>query len=202
MPSRETLAVILRKIREIKNLKPIFKTKEVMKFPDLTTYEDRWRFYVKYFLPIFLIFFFWVLIGNLIEQNYKKDNLTKITGRVVNVNEAITTKRKNSNDYELRIYLNNYPQYFRILDNFKYENIQKKIKIGDEVQIYFRPKYLVPLGMGRQTDIYQLENKNEILLDISERKRKSKGSIVISLISIIVFGALYYFGKRKIKSYC
>ena len=57
--------------------------------------------------------------------------------------------------------------------------------------------------MGKQTDIYQLESKNEILLDLSERKRKSKGLIVISLIFLSIFGAVYYFAKRKInkKSY-
>jgi hypothetical protein len=169
-----------------------------MKFFELPAYEDRWKYYVKYFLPVFLIFFFWVLVGNLIELNYKKENLTKITGRIISINEAVSTKRKNSQDYELRLYLNNYPKYFRILDNFKYDKIQKKVKRGDEVQIYFRPKYLVPLGMGRQTDIYQLESKNVILLDLSERKRKSKGFIVISLIFLIIFGALYYFAKRKI----
>ena len=174
-----------------------------MKFYDFSTYEARWIFYVKYFLPVFLIFFSWVVIGNLIELNYKKDNLIKISGEIININEVVSIKRKNSQDYELRLYLNNYQKYFRILDNFKYDNIQKKIKIGDEVQIYFRPKYLVPLGMGRQTDIYQLESKNEILLDLSERKRKSKGLIVISLIALTIFGAAYYFAKRKInkKSY-
>jgi hypothetical protein len=169
-----------------------------MKFFELPTYEDRWEYYIKYFLPVFLIFFTWVVIGNLIELNYKKDNLIKITGRIININEAVSTKRKNSQDYELRLYLNNYPEYFRILDNFKYDKIQKKVKLGDEVQIYFRPKYLVPLGMGRQTDIYQLERKNEILLDLSERKRKSKGFIVISLIFLLIFGALHYFAKRKL----
>ena len=154
-----------------------------MKFLDFSTYEtrwiyeSRWNFYVKYILPVVIIFFSWSVVGSLIELNYKKDYLTKISGRVIKVNEAITTKRKNLKDYELRIYLNNYPKYFRITGNFKYNNFQKKIKIGDEVQIYFRPMYLVLLGMGTQRDIYQLENKHEILLDLSERKRKSKGFI-------------------------
>ena len=162
-------------------------------------YEKQWIFYVKYFLPFILIIFSWGLVGNLIESNYKKENLIKITGKIKNIKEVLNLKRKNSEDLELRIYLENYPEYFRILDNFKYNNIQKKVKLRDGVQLYFRPKYLVPIGMGKQSDIYQLEHKNKILLNLKDRKKNSKSLININLIFLLVFGILYYFAKRKIK---
>ena len=171
-----------------------------MKFFDFSTYEARWYFYVKYFLPVFLIFFSWVIIGSLIEINYRKENLNKITGRIINIKEVQTRNSKKSQDYELRLYLDNYSKYFRITDNFKYQNIQRKLKFGDDVQIYFRPKYLLAFGFGKQTDVYQLEYKKEVLLDLSKRKRNSEGLIVMSLIFILIFGTIYYFANRKLNS--
>jgi hypothetical protein len=166
-------------------------------FDYFSTYEGQWKFFVKYFLPVFLILFSWVLIGNLIEINYRIDNLNKITGRIININEVQTLNSKKNQDYELRLYLNNYPNYFRITDNFKYQNIQNKLKFGDEVQIYFRPKYMVVFGFGKQRDVYQLESKNEILFDLDNRKRNSKGLMIISTIFLLIFGTVYFFCKKE-----
>ena len=160
---------------------------------------SRWEFYVKYFLPFFLIFFSWVLIGNLIEINYTKDYLKKVKGRIVIINENLTQDSKKKQNFELIIYLDNYPKYFRITDNFEYKNIEKKLKLGDEVEIYIRPKYFVAFGLGKQTDIYQLEYNKEILFDLSQRKRNSKGLIIISLIFLLIFGSVYYFANKKLR---
>jgi hypothetical protein len=56
----------------------------------------------------------------------------------------------------------------------------------------------VPFGLGKQTDVYQLEYKREILFDISQRKRNSKDIIVISLIFLSIFGTVYYFANRRL----
>ena len=168
-------------------------------------YVERWNRYVIYFLPIILVFFGWVIIGNIIELNYRKENLNNITGQIINIKEIQTSNSRKNQDFELRLYLDNYKKYFRITDNFKYQNIRNKLKIGDEIKIYFRPKYYVLFGFGKQTDVYELQHKNETLFNISERKRNSKGLIKISLIAVLIFGSVYYFARRKIKnkkSYC
>ena len=163
-------------------------------------YVKRWNRFVIYFLPIVLIFFSWIIIGNLIELNYQKENLNNISGQIINIKEIQTRNSRRNQDFELRIQLNSFRKYFRITDNFKYQNIEKKLKIGDEVKIYYRPNYYVLFGFGKQTDVYQLEYKNETLFNISERKRNSKGLIKISLVSVLIFGSVYYFAKRKIRS--
>lgn len=162
-------------------------------------YVERWNRFVIYFLPIVIIFFTWVIVGNIIELNYRKENLNNITGQIINIKEIQTRNSRKNQDFELRLYLNNYKKYFRITDNFKYQKIEKKLKIGDEIKIYFRPKYYVLFGFGKQTDVYELQHKNETLFNISERKRNSKGSIKISLIVVLIFGSVYYFARRKIK---
>ena len=163
-------------------------------------YVERWNRFVIYFLPIVIVFFTWVIVGNIIELNYRKENLNNITGQIINIKEIQTRNSRKNQDFELRLYLDNYKKYFRITDNFKYQKIEKKLKIGDEIKIYFRPKYYVLFGFGKQTDVYELQHKNETLFNISERKRNSKGSIKISLIVVLIFGSVYYFARRKIKN--
>ena len=163
-------------------------------------YVERWNRFVIYFLPIVIVFFTWVIVGNIIELNYRKENLNNITGQIINIKEIQTRNSRKNQDFELRLYLDNYKKYFRITDNFKYQKIEKKMKIGDEIKIYFRPKYYVLFGFGKQTDVYELQHKNETLFNISEQKRKSKGSIKISLIVVLIFGSVYYFARRKIKN--
>ena len=168
-------------------------------------YVERWNRYVNYFLPNVIVFFAWVIVGNIIELNYRKENLNNITGQIINIKAIQTSNSRKNQDFELRLYLDNYKKYFRITDNFKYQNIENKLKIGDEIKIYFRPKYFVLFGFGKQTDVYELQHKNETLFNISERKRNSEGIIKISLIAVLIFGSVYYSGRRKIKnkkSYC
>ena len=133
-------------------------------------------------------------------MNYQKENLNNISGTIINIKEIQTRNSRRNQDFELRIQLNNYKKYFRITDNFKYQNIEKKLKIGDEIKIYYRPDYYVLFGFGKQTDIYELEYKYGTLFNISERKRNSKGLIKIGLIAVLIFGSVYYFAKRKIKN--
>ena len=163
-------------------------------------YVERWNRFVIYFLPIVIVFFTWIIVGNIIELNYRKENLNEITGQIINIKEIQTRNSRKNQDFELRLYLDNYKKYFRITDNFKYQKIEKKLKIGDEIKIYFRPKYYVLFGFGKQTDVYELQHKNKTLFNISERKRNSKGSIKISLIAVLIFGSVYYFARRKIKN--
>ena len=154
-------------------------------------------FYVKYFLPFILIIFSWFLIGGLVEMNYEKANLNQISGYIIGINETLVSDYKSQHS-ELRIYLNNYPKYFRITDNYKYQNFIENLRLGDKILIYYRPIYLVPIGAGRQTDIYQLECKNKILFDLKNRKRNSKGLIIISSISLLFFGIFYYFARKRL----
>jgi hypothetical protein len=163
-------------------------------------YFERWNRYVFYFLPILIVLFSWIIIGNLIELNYQKDNLNNISGTITNIKEICTRNNRKSQDFELRIQLNSFKKHFRITDNFNYKKIENKLKIGDEIKIYYRPNYYVLFGFGKQTDIYQLEYKYETLFNISDRKRNSKGLIKISLIAVLIFGSVYYFAKRKIKN--
>ena len=162
---------------------------------------SRWEFFVKYLLPFVLVFFAWALIGNLIEITYSKENLVRVTDKILSVNNVITKVVNKplykAKKHELRLYLENQDDYFRLNEKYKYENFIDKLKKGDSVTVFFRPKYLVPIGMGRQKDIYQLESGNKVLFDISARKKNSKGIVLVSSIALLIFGTLRYVAKKQ-----
>ncbi len=158
----------------------------------------------KYLLLPIILFFVWIVIGNFYELNCTKNDLKAIKGTIIDSKEvAVSVARKRINNgkrKELRLVLNNYPNYFRLTDSFQYLDIINSLKIGDTVTIYYRKKYLVPLGFGHETDIYQLEHNNKVLFDISKRKQNSKGIIFVAGLAVVLFSGmfLYYNWRRKI----
>ena len=143
----------------------------------------------------------WIVIGNLFELAYTKQDLEFKKGRIVYFDKIITkTINKplyKSIEKEVQIKLDNYPEYFRLTDNFKCDTLLNNLKLGDTITIYYRKKFLVPLGFGKQTDIYQLEYKNQVLFDIIQRKNNSKSLILVGIIATIIFGGFYIYPKYK-----
>ena len=135
-------------------------------------------------------------------MNYSKESLNSVTGKVISI-DNIVTKIINKPAYrrkktELRIVLENHDGYFRLTDNYRYENILQVVKKGSNLTIYTRPKYLVPIGMGKQNDIYQMELNDSVLFSIKHRNRNSKKLIWTSSIFLGIFGSAYFFSKRKL----
>jgi hypothetical protein len=158
-------------------------------------------FVLKYTLPFIIILFIWFAIGNSVELIYKKNNLKFVKGSIISIDnviiKVINKPLYKGKKYELRLRLNNYPDYFRLSDEFNYDNIIKSLRIGDTVTIYYRNKYLVPLTSGIQTDIYQLEFRNKILFDLIQRKQNSKGLFFTTLIASIILSVTYYYIKKE-----
>jgi len=106
------------------------------------------------------VFFTWVLIGQIIQSRLTARDLIKVTGIIDDTREVATHVRKKlfytSKDIELRIYLKDTPEYFRIMDVYKYQQFRRQIKSGDTAEIYIRPKWLVPLGLGYRNDVFQM----------------------------------------------
>ncbi len=162
-----------------------------------------YEFARKYFLLPVTILFLCIALGNLIELSYILSDLEVKRGAIIDFNQIIT-KVINKPAYkgieqETNILLDNYPEYFRLTNNIHYSLVVNDLTIGDTVTIYYRKKYMVPLGFGQQTDIYQLEYKNQILLDLNQRKKNSKGIMLIGIIASTGFGGFYFYLRRKRK---
>lgn len=164
--------------------------------------QPKHLFFRKYLLLPVIVFLGWATIATAYEQTYDAGDLDKVSGQVSSIDE-VTTRVINKPAYkrkkkELRLYLKDFPEYFRLTDSFNYTPVIDKLKVGDEVQVYVRKPYLAFMGMGKRTDIYQLEYQGETLVHLSELKQKSTGGVVaIGTIGTIAFTAFYLHHRRK-----
>ena len=147
------------------------------------------------------IAFAWVVVGQVIQAQLTVDKLVKVTGIVDDTKEIETHVRKKlfytHKDVELRIYLKDTSEYFRIMDVYQYKRFREQIKRGDTAEIYIRPKWLVPLGLGYKNDVFQLNINGQIIFDISETHRNENQIIILSVIVIPLCIFLGLWAKRK-----
>jgi hypothetical protein len=152
----------------------------------------------QYFCYLASLVFCWVLIGQLIQTNLTIDKLVKVSGTIDQAIEVSKYRRKSySKDYELRIFLKDTTEYFRLMDIYKYDHFRELINNGDTAEVYIRPKWLVPLGLGYRNDIFQMTLNGQTIFEISQTKRNGNGIIIVSLIAIPIFLFLPRYLKRK-----
>lgn len=140
----------------------------------------------------------WVLVGQTIQYTMTTNILTKVEGTIDTTIEVKKEKRKSSRfDYELRIFLQDTSEYFRIMDIYKYRSFREQISTGDKTEIYVRPKWLVPLGMGYRNDVFHMTINGNIIFDISKTRNNSGGIIILSILTIPFFIFLGRYIERK-----
>jgi hypothetical protein len=140
----------------------------------------------------------WVLIGQTIQYNMTTKTLTKVDGIIDTTIEVGKRKYKSrKKTYELRIFLQDTSEYFRFMDIYKYRTFRDQIYKGDTAEIFIRPKWLVPLGMGHRNDIFQLTINGKTIFDISQTRKNSGGIIIVAIIAIPLFVFLGKYIRRK-----
>jgi hypothetical protein len=124
--------------------------------------------------------------------------LTKVDGIIDTTIEVGKRKYKSrKKTYELRIFLQDTSEYFRFMDIYKYRTFRDQIYKGDTAEIFIRPKWLVPLGMGHRNDIFQLTINGKTIFDISQTRKNSGGIIIVAIIAIPLFVFLGKYIRRK-----
>ncbi|HEX2845455.1 MAG TPA: hypothetical protein VHN59_02815 [Chitinophagaceae bacterium] len=140
----------------------------------------------------------WVSAGQIIQVNLTTDKLIRVGG-IIDRTIEVKKKRSKSNrfDYELRIFLKDTAEYFRFMDIYNYDRFREKIQSGDSAEIFIRPKWLVPLGLGYRNDIFQMNLKGETIFDVSQTKRNNTGILIVSILAIPLFFFLGRYVKKK-----
>jgi hypothetical protein len=152
----------------------------------------------QYFFFFFATAMCWVLIGQTIQYNMTTKTLTKVDGIIDTTIEVGKRKYKSrKKTYELRIFLQDTSEYFRFMDIYKYRTFRDQIYKGDTAEIFIRPKWLVPLGMGHRNDIFQLTINGKTIFDISQTRKNSGGIIIVAIIAIPLFVFLGKYIRRK-----
>ena len=83
------------------------------------------------------------------------------------------------------------------MDVYKHQRFRGQIVNGDTAEIYIRPKWLVPLGLGYRNDVLQMNINGQTIFDVSQTHRNENGIIIISIIAIPLFIFLGRWTKRK-----
>ena len=158
----------------------------------------------QYISYLAIAVFSWILTGQLLQSNLATNQLIRINGIIDTTTEVEFHEAKSNHEsHDLRIYLRDTTEYFRFMDIYKYEQFRGLIHKGDTVEIYIRPKWLIPLGLGYKNDIFQMTVNGVQIFDVSQTKREANGIIIISIIAIplfIILGLVNKRMRRKIKA--
>ena len=142
---------------------------------------------------------FAVLVGaQYIQSRLTISDLTEVTGTIKSTERVTYWAQGRSGHWvsELRVFLTDKPDYFRIMGVYDFLEFSDQIIAGESVKLYVRPGWLAVIGMGYKYDIMHLEIKDVVLLDISRTRRNSQGIIFVGIFSIIIFVLLGIFGKK------
>jgi hypothetical protein len=137
-----------------------------------------------YLMPVVLI---WILVGQILQSQLTIDKLVKVTGIIDAASEVTTyqhSKTGSGKTVELRIFLKDTSEYFRIMSIYKYDRFQNQIQSGDTAEIYIRPKWMIPFGMGYRNDVFQMSINGQIIFPISDTKKNEDEMIIFSLLAI------------------
>jgi hypothetical protein len=152
-------------------------------------------------LSVLPFVFAWLLIGQIVQSQLTADKLVKVTGVVESSEEVTTHVRKNlfntHQDIELRIYLQGKTDYYRVMEVYNYQRFQEQIVNGSTAEIFIRPAWMVPLGLGRKNDVFQMNINGQTIFDLSETRRNGRGIIIVCLIAIPLFIMMARWSRRK-----
>jgi hypothetical protein len=166
------------------------------------TYLPRRKFSAKYTLPFLIVFFLFLIVGQLITQFITVDQLNKVSGNITDIETKITSwshTRGSSHDtpnYSLVITLDN-SQTFKIQD-YRYRAILGKIlQKGDYVIIYYPTTTLKILSAGFADDVSQLKRGSQVLYSWKDQQQET-WFLIATFAGLVVF---FYWMRRYFQSY-
>jgi hypothetical protein len=175
----------------------MFKT-----FYDDLTYLPRRKFSAKYTLPFLIVFFLFLIVGQLITQFITVNQLNKVSGSITDIETKITSwshnrgSSHNTPNYSLVITLDN-SQTFKIQDDRYRTTLGKVLQKDDYIIIYYPTTTLKILSAGFARDVSQLERGNQVLYSWKDQQQETWFLIAI-FTGVIIF---FYWMKGYLESY-
>ena len=128
------------------------------------------------------------------------NSLERVAGTVAAMDSVVTRVKDKPLykrvDKELRIYLSNHPNYYKVSTNSDFGFITSKVRVGDEVVMFTNPPFET-LILGKSNRICQLEHNGEKTIDFKEQNEKYHPSIALLLTATIGFSIWYFYSRRK-----
>lgn len=145
--------------------------------------------------------FLWFSIGSLVDYNYRLEDLSKHSAKVIEIDSVITKSvdkpLHKSVTKELRLAIDTEPNYFTAITKKDFGYITNFISIDDTVQIFTKKKVWGIFGLKKANDISHLIKGDTIVVDFEAYRQRSSGFFFLSLIAAFAFFAFYYFRTKK-----
>jgi hypothetical protein len=130
----------------------------------------------------------WVLTGQILQRNLTISKLVPVRGIIDDSQEVVANVKKKlldtQVDKEFRIKLKGSSEYFRIMEVYKYSGFAHQISAGDTAELFIRPKWLVPLGLGKRNDVFHLVVNGVTVFNVQQTRRNADGIIAVALVVI------------------
>jgi hypothetical protein len=152
----------------------------------------------------FLVSFFvllWLTISLIADSGKKTSDLIRHTGVVLNIDSVIIEVKDKplfkQTTQELRLIINTEPACFMLTTTGSFRYVTSKIKIGDTVTIFTKPRTLMVFGLRKENDISQLVKGGITIINYQQYRTKAKKLSIMFAISTIAVGIIYYIRTKK-----
>ena len=140
--------------------------------------------------------FLWFTIGILVDSSYDKKELTSHIGQLVKIDSVITRVKDKplfkEITKELRLTLANEGNYFTTITTKNFGDITSQINISDTVTIFTKSKLWGIFGMKKSSNICQLTNGDNVIIDFEKYKQTLSGLYILTLVASVGFFIFYY----------
>jgi hypothetical protein len=154
------------------------------------------KFFFKWILPIAIPVFVYFSIGSFMDSGLDKSDLKKVKSRIVKIEYYESSSRGGSNT-NMRLHLSNGNTY-KIPSEWegKFNQIEDEYQKSDEIELFHRNKNQTKWRLGTADIVYHLMIGDTIIIDINERKSKSK---MLGLFTgfVALFGLIVLIVRRR-----
>jgi hypothetical protein len=128
-------------------------------------------------------------------------SLTKVSGTIARI-DSVITRVKNKPFYkqvdkDLRLFLNNQSNFYKVSTSSDFGYITSKIKVGEQITLYTNPAPIDYMSFRMNNRIYHLEYKGETIIDFESHKRSLRLPLIMLYSAAIGFGGYYIYRRRK-----
>jgi len=148
---------------------------------------------VKYFVPFAIVALLFVALGDIMQKDLTYPKLKKETGKLVYIdkpNHQVTHVYNKRSSRHIEIWIESQQTTLKYYASIRHavdaEKLTSKLVLGDTLTVYTYNSTQKLLKPRARRLILAIQHNNQDILSLNETKYKSRFSLYISFISIIV----------------
>jgi len=143
----------------------------------------------------------WLTISLIADFKIKTSDFIRHKGVILTIDSVVTRVKDKplfkQTTQELRLTINTEQEYFTSTTTTGFGDITSKIKTGDTVTIFTKPKTIMIFGLKKANDISHLVKDDKTIVDYEEYRATTKKMMILLAIPTIVIAIIYYVRTKK-----